>query len=1090
MPNTPFPTFVAPHPVQHCYHFVSKHISSQRLPHQCYVFRGFSAGRPIVVNRSRLVRTKQPVAVQTRQVSGDSDGETRENVTVTTQKSFSVGLTIVSGFEAHLRRSVIERIVSDADAGRVVVVTTGGITSTDETDGPVTSHAPIDDVAEDRESTEGNGLPVPENGSNHETSVPSSSFSISSVHNLEGWISCSSSEEMVEVVVKLATSRECDYIIAECAVDTNMEPQDLARSLHSRSGASLRVDTLVSVLDGETLLKDLLASPQSDAMPDTEDVLPVDEAPCSSSPSIHDSAQQRPMILVNLVEHANVVVVAQNNHEQSEQLSRVQNVVSLLNGSASVVPALEGEVQVDRLINTNSYDKTDVESNATVKKVLHASRSAQMMSKKGGSGKSSSSQGGTKPNLPKSLKEATFLYSAKRPFHPGRLYEHIKDVTTFAGVIRSTGRIWLATRMRAPLEWNQAGVAATLCLGKLFWDATPESDWPTAEEERDRIMANWDTRYGDRETEIVFVGIDIDKSRLQGLLDGCLLQDEEMVFTNLWENFEDPFVEWVPLREDDEEAMEEEVEVTSAIETEEKLSEKLVEQNVADHDYEGNETDIETPSGINGTEENVIKSSDNENIDADASQSLDKVQGSKELVGDESLKKKALEGLVDDEDLPDEVYDEITALDIFEEGFPEGESDLVSQPEDDGHYDKDDAVIASWDGNVADGILTKIPKTGLPVTLVTGFLGSGKTTLLNYILTADHKLRIAVLVNEFGEIDIDNQLVQKGDWSSEEVVELSNGCICCDINDSFIEAVNKVLKRREDVDYLIVETTGVADPAPVVNSLMMTDIAEQVRLDGVLTLVDAENFDVSNNMQSEAALRQIMAADTILLSKTDVASRGQVEKVIQFIQEFRPAARILKSQRGRVPIDLILDVGLRVADSPSHLDPAKESKTAQDLDHDHNHHNVHRVTSEHGHNHGTDNRQDDNHDGHHAHDHDHDHECGPDCTHESHSHNHLEIDGFVTTSFKSDLPLDIRLFVDKFLRTLPEGVYRAKGLLYFYGFPERYIFQLSGRRYHLEFDDWPEGEAPGNQLVIIGRGLDLIALRETLESCHAIDTNA
>jgi len=144
------------------------------------------------------------------------------------------------------------------------------------------------------------------------------------------------------------------------------------------------------------------------------------------------------------------------------------------------------------------------------------------------------------------------------------------------------------------------------------------------------------------------------------------------------------------------------------------------------------------------------------------------------------------------------------------------------------------------------------------------------------------------------------------------------------------------------------------------------------------------------------------------------------------------------------------------------------------------------------HQHDHEHEHDDHHDHDHAaHDHSHhEHECGPDCTDESHSHDHshsdhLEADGFVTTSFKSDRPLDPELFMDKFLQRLPEGVFRAKGLLRFYGFGQRYIFQLSGRRYQFEEDDWPEGVAPGNQLVIIGRDLDIDSLRDTLEACHA-----
>lgn len=395
-----------------------------------------------------------------------------------------------------------------------------------------------------------------------------------------------------------------------------------------------------------------------------------------------------------------------------------------------------------------------------------------------------------------------------------------------------------------------------------------------------------------------------------------------------------------------------------------------------------------------------------------------------------------------------------------------------------------------------------MPNVGLPVTIVTGFLGAGKTTLLNYILTAEHGLKIAVLVNEFGEVDIDNQLIEKGDWSeSDEVLELANGCICCSINDSFLNAVRKVLERGDAVDYLIVETTGVADPVPVINSLMVSDLAEDVRVDGILTLVDAENFDGKKHMGSEAALSQILAADTILLSKTDIAPAEKVQETIDYIKEVRPAARILKSQRGRIPINMILDVGMRISDSPAPLRPVADT-AASSPGHQ----------REQGHN-GTSRT--------HAHDQD---ECGSDCTDSSHAHNagsshvdgtapghelehnhgcsdaectdpmhkhsadgssHLEVDGFVSTSFMSDRPLLAEAFMDKFLQRLPEGVFRAKGMLRFAGYEPMYVFNLSGRRYQFEEMDWPEGTAPGNQLVVIGRNLDIDALRGTLEDCHA-----
>lgn len=968
-------------------------------------------------------------------MSGDSNGELHDQVVP--QKSYSLGITIVSGCDARIRRNVIERIVSDSTAGRVVVVTTSGITSTDDPDAQIASSAQDAAFREDAESDPDSqaAANLPDSSREKLNGFASTSASIeqlsqppSSVNKLEGWIACSSADEMAEVIAKLSASRGCDYIIAEGPGDGTVEPQQLAQLLHSRGGASLRVDTLVSVIDGDTLLQDLSALPAPAEEADTTAVeVPHTDSTFSSPERMQDPTDTRPMMVANLVENANVIVVNQNAEgAQQDQRSRVLNLVSVLNDSASIVSATDDNVPVDRLVNTNSYDNETVSLGATWRKVLVASRNAN----KGLP---------PKPGLPKVLKEAAFVYRAKRPFHPTRLYEHIKAVATFEGVVRSTGRIWLATRMLAPLEWNQAGVAATLRVGKLFWAAVPEAEWPTNDGEREKIMQNWDTRYGDRETEMVFVGMGIDKVRLQGLLDGCLLQDEEMVFTNMWENFEDPFVEWVPLIDDDEEPV--------------------------------SENNIASSSELHPlTESQVISPpAQDEQVEDIPSEAAGQGQG--------DLPCNGAEGMIRAESLPDNVMEQVSALNIFEKGFDDDSSASFSaQPRDDGAYNEDQAVIASWDGDVADGILVQMPKSGLPVTIVTGFLGSGKTTLLNYILTADHGLRIAVLVNEFGEIDIDNQLVEKGDWSSEdEVMELANGCICCSINDSFVNAVSKILERRDSIDYLIVETTGVADPVPVINSLMVSDVADNVRVDGILTLVDAENFNPDTHMGSEAALSQIMAADTILMSKTDLVAKERVDRTIKYIKSVRPAARILRSQRGRVPINLILDVGVRLSDSPAHMNPVKKSLVEEEK--------VETHAQDHAHSHG------------HEHKHEeegHGHECGSDCTHESHAHdhsheNHLELDGFVTTSFKSDTALDPDLFMNKFLQKLPEGVFRAKGLLRFYGYDRRYIFQLSGRRYEFAEDTWPEDVAPGNQIVIIGRDLDLESLRETLESCLVLD---
>lgn len=435
---------------------------------------------------------------------------------------------------------------------------------------------------------------------------------------------------------------------------------------------------------------------------------------------------------------------------------------------------------------------------------------------------------------------------------------------------------------------------------------------------------------------------------------------------------------------------------------------------------------------------------------------------------------------------------EASALDVFERSFNDdkdkaggadaGSSKLWSPaPADDGAYDEAAAVVSSGDAAVADEILFAMPTSGLPVTVVTGFLGSGKTTLLNWILTQEHGLKVAVLVNEFGSIDIDSQLVKAGDWSSDDdTLTLANGCICCSINESFLAAVQNILDKQDQFDYLVIETSGVADPVPVLNSLMVGELEERVRVDGILTVVDTDNFDSKLFETSETAISQLLSADTILLSKTDIAAPESVEAATAFLRKVRPAARVLKSQRGRVPLHLILDTRMRMAGAAGAAASADVAHGGEDHAHGHDHssdaHAHDHDHSSYAHAHGEDGHVCDD-----SCDHDHDHD------HSSHAHaapSHLEMDGFMSASFKSATPLSAEAFMNDFLQRLPRGVYRAKGLLSFDDYPQRYIFQLSGRRYQFEEDDWPEGSNKVSQLVVIGRDLDVEEMRSRLDACR------
>ena len=198
--------------------------------------------------------------------------------------------------------------------------------------------------------------------------------------------------------------------------------------------------------------------------------------------------------------------------------------------------------------------------------------------------------------------------------------------------------------------------------------------------------------------------------------------------------------------------------------------------------------------------------------------------------------------------------------------------------------------------------MSEINQQGLPVTIITGFLGSGKTTLLNQILQNNYNQKVAVLVNEFGDINIDAQLLVSYD---DDMVELSNGCICCTINEGLVEAVTRILARREKLDRLIIETTGVADPLPIILTFVGSDFRDFSHLDSVITLIDAETF-TPEHFNSEVAYKQIAYGDILLLNKTDLADREQLIILESYIASIKNNPRIIHTQYARVPLPLIL----------------------------------------------------------------------------------------------------------------------------------------------------------------------------------------
>ena len=341
-----------------------------------------------------------------------------------------------------------------------------------------------------------------------------------------------------------------------------------------------------------------------------------------------------------------------------------------------------------------------------------------------------------------------------------------------------------------------------------------------------------------------------------------------------------------------------------------------------------------------------------------------------------------------------------------------------------------------------------VPKRGMPVTIITGFLGSGKTTLLNHILQNQQDLKVAVLVNEFGDINIDSQLLVSVD---ENMMELSNGCICCTINDGLVNAVYSVLEKGDRIDYMIVETTGVADPLPIALTFLGTELQHLTRLDSILTVVDSEAF-TSDHFNSDAAYAQIMYGDIIILNKTDLVPEEKLQELETYINKNKTKARILRSHLGVVPLPLILDIQI----DQSAIAATKESN-------DHHEHGDH---------------------AHHDHDHAHTDELSHDVKHDHHHHSHhLENDGFISISFQSDRAFDLDKFQNFLDKQLPIDVFRAKGILWFTNIDSRYVFQLSGKRYEFKTDD--RGKSLNNQLVIIGRNLHREELLAKLTDCLA-----
>jgi G3E family GTPase len=337
-------------------------------------------------------------------------------------------------------------------------------------------------------------------------------------------------------------------------------------------------------------------------------------------------------------------------------------------------------------------------------------------------------------------------------------------------------------------------------------------------------------------------------------------------------------------------------------------------------------------------------------------------------------------------------------------------------------------------------------REAIPVTVLTGFLGAGKTTLLNYVLTRPHRRKCAVIINEFGAISIDSQLVVGID---EEILELNNGCLCCRMRGDLIKSLSDLLNRQKRFDYVLIETTGLADPAPVVQTFRSGELSDRFRLDGIITVVDAQHIEKELNDAPEATA-QIAFADVVLLNKTDLAGPSALEHIERRLRRINTLAQIHRTHQAEIDLAHILDIKARELGGPFAMPEQPAEKAHEEHDHDHTH----------------------EHDEHH------------------HAEDHAHHDERVKSVFLVDeRPLELKkveAWLTDVIRTMGPNIYRSKGILLLKGQAKRVVFQGVQMMFDARPDRfWNPGEKRLNQVVFIGRELDEAALRSGFEQCVA-----
>jgi G3E family GTPase len=349
----------------------------------------------------------------------------------------------------------------------------------------------------------------------------------------------------------------------------------------------------------------------------------------------------------------------------------------------------------------------------------------------------------------------------------------------------------------------------------------------------------------------------------------------------------------------------------------------------------------------------------------------------------------------------------------------------------------------------------------IPVTVLTGYLGAGKTTLLNRILTENHGKRYAVIVNEFGEIGIDNDLIVESD---EEIYEMNNGCICCTVRGDLIRVVEGLMRRPGRFDAIIVETTGLADPVPVAQTFFMDDdVRAKTQLDAVVALVDAKHLPLRLKDSREAE-DQLAFADVVLLNKTDLVGPEELERIEKIIKVINPSARIYRTERSNVDLKKVLDLGAfdlerALENDPQFLEHGHEDHVCgPDCDHDHDHHDH----------------------AHHDHDHDHHHhDHGPSPIHDV-SVQSISLRGGVMN------PKKFFPWIEKITQMQGPNILRLKGIIAFDQDEDRYVVQ--GVHMIIEGNHqrpWKTEEKRESRLVFIGRELDRDKIEQSFKACEA-----